>query len=227
MKARVLAVEAQAGEAERLKGLLQLPEFLLRVEKGHERALAAAISWQPELVLLSDGPGAPEILAGIKQDPRASGIPVFWLTAAGEAAGLKALARGATSYLLKPYEPEELVARARALVRHQRASSPGDGSLRFGPLVLDRPGRRVYLAGKPLDLAPKEYETLEYLAESAGRVLTRRQILERVWGFDSASGPRTVDYHVFQLRKKLGSRLSSAIDTVSRVGYCFRPEAVD
>lgn len=226
MKARVLAVEAEAAEAERLKALLMLPEFVLRVERGLERALAAAISWQPELLLLSDGPAAPDLLAGLKQDPRTSAVPVFWLTAAGEAAGLKALSRGATSYLLRPYAPEELVARARALVRHQRASASGDGTLRFGPLVLDRPGRRVYLAGRALELAPKEYETLEYLAESAGRVLTRRMILERVWGFDSSSGPRTVDYHVFQLRKKLGSRLSSAIDTVSRVGYCFRPEAI-
>lgn len=227
MKARILAFEPAPLEAERLKSLLILPEFVLRAETRLDRALAAAINWQPELALVSESvpSHAADLLAGLKLDPRTAAVPVFWL-AASEAAGLKALRGGAVSYLLKPYEPEELLARARALARHYRASASGDGSLRFGPLVLDRPGRRVYVAGRPLELSPKEFETLEYLAESAGRVLTRRQILERVWGFDSSSGPRVVDYHVFQLRRKLGPRLTDAIDTVSRVGYCFRPEAV-
>lgn len=228
MRARVLAVEDRAAEAGRLKGLLVLPEFVLRLEKDAERALAAALDWQPEVVLLADGlrAGASDLLAALKQDSRTAPIPVFWLAYGGEEAALAALGRGAVSYLAPPCEPEELTARVRALVRHFRAASGKDGSLRFGPLVLDRPGRQVFLAGRPLDLAPKEFETLEYLAESAGRVLTRRQILERVWGYDSGSGPRNVDYHVFQLRKKLGARLSVAIDTVSRVGYCFRPEAI-
>ncbi|MBI5201160.1 MAG: response regulator transcription factor [Elusimicrobia bacterium] len=227
MRARVLVVDDHPASLSRLQELLVLPEFVLRCEKRLEGALAAAIGWQPEAIVVSDRlKGARELLDSLKQDSRTAPVPVFWLAAEGEAAALKALARGAVSYLAQPYEAEELVARLRALVRHARAAQGKDGSLRFGPLHLDRPGRRVYSAGKPLDLAPKEFEILEYLAESAGRVLSRRQILERVWGYDSASGPRSVDYHVFQLRKKLGSRLSGAIDTVSRVGYCFRPEAI-
>lgn len=228
MRARVLAVEDRAVEAGRLKDLLVLPEFVLRVEKDAERALSAAIGWQPEAVLLADclRSGAPELLTALRQDARTSPVPVFWLADGDEKSALAALGRGAVSYLTKPYEPEELVARVRALVRHFRAAAGRDGALRFGSLVLDRPGRRVYSAGRALELSPKEFETLEYLAESAGRVLTRRQILERVWGYDSGSGPRVVDYHIFQLRKKLGRRLSPAIDTVSRVGYCFRPEAI-
>ena len=228
MRARVLAVEDHAASCAKLQELLVLPEFVLRLEHRVETALAAAIGWQPEVVVVSDRlkSGARELLDSLKQDSRTAPVPVFWLAAGNEAAALQALARGAVSYLAQPYEPEEFVARLRALVRHFRAASGKDGSLKFGPLHLDRPGRQVFLAGRALELSPKEFETLEYLAESAGRVLSRRQILERVWGFDSASGPRSVDYHIFQLRKKLGSRLSGAIDTVSRVGYCFRPEAI-
>lgn len=224
----MLAVEDLAAAGERLKELLVLPEFVLRLERRVKPALAAAIGWQPEVVVLSDRlrDGARELLDSLKQDARTAPVPVFWLAGEGEAAALAALAGGAVSYLARPYEPEEFVARLRALVRHFRAASGRDGALRFGPLLLDRPGRQVFLAGRALELSPKEFETLEYLAESAGRVLSRRQILERVWGFDSASGPRSVDYHIFQLRKKLGARLSGAIDTVSRVGYCFRPEAI-
>ncbi|MBI4349629.1 MAG: response regulator transcription factor [Elusimicrobia bacterium] len=227
MRARVLAVEDDAPATSRLKELLVLPEFVLRVERRLEPALAAAFQWEPEVVLLSDRPRAAlELLGSLKHDARTAATPVFWLSSGDEGSALGALAQGAVTYLVRPYEPEELVARLRAIVRHFRAASGRDGTLRFGPLILDRPGRRVYLAGRAVELAPKEFETLEYLAESAGRVLSRRQILERVWGFDNSSGPRTVDYHVFQLRKKLGARLSSAIDTVSRVGYCFRPESI-
>lgn len=227
MRARVLAIEDREQAARRLAELLVLPEFVLRLEGRAEPALAAVLQWQPEVLVLSDAARcAADLLAEVKQDAAAASIPVFWLSSRGEAAALEALRLGAVSYLVCPYEPEELVARLRALVRHFRTASGRDGTLRFGPLALDRPGRQVYLAGRALDLSPKEFETLEYLAESAGRVLTRRQILERVWGFDSSSGPRSVDYHVFQLRKKLGSRLAPAIDTVSRIGYCFRPEAI-
>lgn len=228
MRARLLAVEDEAAEGERLKKLFVLPEFVLRLEREAEKALAAAIRWQPELVLLSWDlrSESRELLEALKRDPRTAEAPVFVVSAAGEQALLGALELGAVSFLTRPYAPEELVARLRALARHYRAATGKDGALRFGPLVVDRPACRVYLDGRALGLSPKEFDTLQFLAESAGHVLSREQILDRVWGYESDSGPRAVDYHIFFLRKKLGARLSKAIDTVSRIGYCFRPEAI-
>ena len=229
MKARILVGEDNAEELGRLKSIFLPPDFILRFEKSSERLLPTALAWQPELILLDyslEQSAGHTVLRLLKQDPRTRAIPVFLLSAREhEESAVQALSQGAVSYLLKPFPSEELLARVRALSRHFRAVSGRDAPLRYGPMVLDRQGRRVFVNRRPLDLTPKEFEILEMLMESAGTVLTRAQIIERVWAYETQAGPRNVDYQVFQLRRKLG-RASSSIDTVSRLGYCFRPESL-
>jgi DNA-binding response OmpR family regulator len=229
MKARILVGEDDATEIARINEVFLPPDFILRYEKTAEKMLPTALSWQPELILLDFGierVAGPGVLRLLKQDTRTRAIPVFLLSAPEQEDILvQALSQGAVSYLLKPFPPEELLARVRALVKHFRTFTGRDAALRYGPMVLDRQGRQVFVNRRSLSLGPKEFEILEMLMEAAGTVLTRSQILERIWGFDSHAGPRNVDYHVFQLRRKLG-KVSLSMDTVSRLGYCFRPESL-
>ena len=229
MKVRILVCDDNAEELGHLKSIFLPPDFIIRFEKSGDKLMPTALAWQPELILLDYGleqNSGPALLRLLKQDPRTRAIPVFLLSAREhEDSVVQALSQGAVSYLMRPYPPEELLARVRALSRHFRSFAGRDAALRYGPLILDRQGRRVFVNRRALDLAPKEFEILEMLMESAGMVLTRAQIIERVWGYETQAGPRNVDYHVFQLRRKMG-RASSSIDTVSRLGYCFRPESL-
>jgi DNA-binding response OmpR family regulator len=133
---------------------------------------------------------------------------------------------GADDYVVKPFSPKELVARVRAVLRRARppAASPA-GVLRAGGLALD-PGRHVAsLDDRPLVLTPKEFDLLQALMESAGRVLSREQLLNRVWGYAHAEAieSRTVDVHVRRLRAKLGPE-GRRISTITGVGYRLEAE---
>ena len=133
--------------------------------------------------------------------------------------------------LLPTSGPAEVDARLR-LVRSRRgtAQTGGDGSIQLGELVIDEATYTARLKGRPLDLTYKEFELLKYLAQHAGRVFTRAQLLQEVWGYDFFGGTRTVDVHVRRLRAKLGPEHESLIGTVRNVGYKFvrppRPGAV-
>ena len=123
--------------------------------------------------------------------------------------------------LLPTAGPAELDARLRLLT--SRGAVPGavDGALRLGELVIDEATYMARLKGRPLDLTYKEFELLKYLAQHAGRVFTRAQLLQEVWGYDFFGGTRTVDVHVRRLRAKLGSEHEQLIGTVRNVGYKF------
>ncbi|MFD7655273.1 winged helix-turn-helix domain-containing protein [Actinosynnema sp. NPDC059797] len=124
--------------------------------------------------------------------------------------------------LLPTSGPAEVDARLR-LVRSRRgtAQTGGDGSIQLGELVIDEATYTARLRGRPLDLTYKEFELLKYLAQHAGRVFTRAQLLQEVWGYDFFGGTRTVDVHVRRLRAKLGPEHESLIGTVRNVGYKF------
>ncbi|XVV03543.1 winged helix-turn-helix domain-containing protein [Actinosynnema sp. CA-248983] len=124
--------------------------------------------------------------------------------------------------LLPTSGPAEVDARLR-LVRSRRGTTQpgGDGSLQLGELVIDEATYTARLRGRPLDLTYKEFELLKYLAQHAGRVFTRAQLLQEVWGYDFFGGTRTVDVHVRRLRAKLGPEHESLIGTVRNVGYKF------
>ena len=146
-----------------------------------------------------------------------SSVPVVMLTARDEQSDrLAGLDAGADDYIGKPFSPQELVARMKAVLR--RAEPLGDEELlALGDVVLRRGAREVAVAGEPVELRPKEFDLLAYLIENRGVVVSRDLLLERVWGYDYAGGTRTVDVHVAQLRRKLGR--PALIRTIRGSGY--------
>jgi DNA-binding response OmpR family regulator len=168
-----------------------------------------------------------------RQIRRTSDTPVLFLTARGaESEKIAGLELGADDYLTKPFSPGELVARLRAVLRRARPVPAGgarDGArlevprpLRWGGLLID-PGRReLSVDGQEVVLTAREFDLLLAMAENHGLVLTREQLLTRVWGADFFGDPRVVDVHVRHLREKLGPA-HEVIQTVRGVGYKFRP----
>ena len=131
---------------------------------------------------------------------------------------------GADDVLLDTAGPAEVDARLRLLrARRSSDSSSGEGALVLGELVIDEATYTARLRGRPLDLTYKEFELLKYLAQHAGRVFTRAQLLQEVWGYDFFGGTRTVDVHVRRLRAKLGTEHEALIGTVRNVGYRVVP----
>ncbi|MGI8308886.1 response regulator transcription factor [Saccharopolyspora sp. ASAGF58] len=129
---------------------------------------------------------------------------------------------GVDDILLPTTGPAEIDARLRLLVSRRNSSgTSGDGSLRVGDLVIEEATYTARLKGRALELTYKEFELLKYLAQHAGRVFTRAQLLQEVWGYDFFGGTRTVDVHVRRLRAKLGPEHDSMIGTVRNVGYKF------
>jgi len=149
---------------------------------------------------------------------KTSQVPIIMLTARGEESDeLFGFDLGADEYISKPFSLKILAARIHALLRRTENAKE---IMNFGDLVIDKPGRQVYLAGKKIELSPKEFDLLLYLAENAGIALSREQILNAVWNYDYLGDGRTVDTHIKKIRAKLGDK-SDLIQTVRGLGYRF------
>lgn len=179
----------------------------------------------PDLVLLDwmlPGLSGIELCRRLRQRSDTQRLPVIMLTARGEESErVRGLATGADDYIVKPFSVPELLARVRALLR--RASPERVASvLEAGDIALDRETRRVRRAGRELHLGPTEFRMLEFLMEKPGRVFSRAQLLDGVWGMDSEIDERTVDVHVGRLRKAINRpRDKDPIRTVRGAGYSF------
>jgi two-component system alkaline phosphatase synthesis response regulator PhoP len=151
---------------------------------------------------------------------RAKGaLPIIMLTARSDDVDkIVGLELGADDYLTKPFNPRELVARVKAVLRRADVASTGPDLVRAGPLTIDAARRESHLGGRPLSLRAKEFDLLWVLAEHQGLVLTRDQLLEQVWGFDYGGQTRTVDVHVAHVRQHLGDG-PVVIETVWGIGY--------
>lgn len=150
-------------------------------------------------------------------------VPVILVTARNTLdERVEGLQLGADDYLTKPFFVEELVARIQAVLR--RSSGTSSALRQAGPLMLDLPRRQVRISGHLVEMTPREFNLLEYLTRSPGRVYTRTQILEHVWNLHFDPTTNIVDVYVQRLRKKLGSGRDSLIETVRGVGYRIRPE---
>ncbi|HZY44755.1 MAG TPA: response regulator transcription factor [Anaerolineae bacterium] len=148
-----------------------------------------------------------------------SDVPIIMLTARDEDVDkIVGLEIGADDYMTKPFNPRELVARVKAILRRsERAAMPGK-AIHIGDLSIDPARREVLVAGQPIDVRTKEFDCLMTLAENKGIVLSREKLLELAWGYDFAGQTRTVDVHVAHLRKKI-SHSTAQIETVTGVGY--------
>ena len=161
--------------------------------------------------------------AGCARGPRPEQLPIIMLTARGEESErVRGLATGADDYIVKPFSVPELLARVtRAAAARQRPNGVAD-VLAFGDIEIDREKKRVSRAGRPVDLGPTEYRLLEFLMERPGRVFSREQLLDGVWGSDIYIDERTVDVHVGRLRKALNrGHEADPIRTVRGAGYAL------
>ncbi len=148
-----------------------------------------------------------------------SEVPIIMLTARSEDVDkIVGLELGADDYLTKPFNPRELVARVKAILRRYERSIQPSRTVHLGELTIDPASREVTLAGRSVELRTKEFDLLHTLAQHRGQVLSRQQLLDLVWGYDFYGETRTVDVHVAHLRKRLGEG-DVQIETVRGVGY--------
>ncbi len=185
-----------------------------------ERALEVISERNPSLILLDVGlPGELDGLDVCRRVRAESAVPIIFLTARDdEIDRVLGLELGADDYVTKPFSPRELVARVKAILRRVEAPRTQPTAIELGnTVVLDSARREVTVNDSPVALATREFDLLRYLAENRGIALSRRQLLDGVWGDEWIGDDRTVDVHVRQLRKKVGDDLS--LTTVWGVGY--------
>ena len=189
-----------------------------------KEALKKAESFQPDLILLDlmlPGMDGYQVCAEIRKTSR---VPIIMLTAKGETFDkVLGLELGADDYIVKPFDPKELVARVKAVLRRYepKEEAVDKNLLKFGGLEINLSNYSVTYEGKTLDFPPKEFELLSFLAQHPGRVFTREQLLDRIWGYEYVGDTRTVDVHVKRIREKLNSEDEWGILTVWSVGYKF------
>lgn len=222
---RVLVVEDEAALSLLLAYNLEAEGYLVdRIERGDEVELQLA-EVPPDLVILDwmlPGVSGLEICRRMRAREATRQLPVIMLTARGEESEkLRGLAVGADDYVVKPFSVPELMARVKALLRRALPERIA-GQLIAGDVELDRERHRVRRAGRDIHLGPTEYRLLEFLLERKGRVFSRGQLLDHVWGQATEIDERTVDVHVGRLRKSLSrGREPDPLRTVRGAGYSF------
>ena len=224
MTRRTLVVEDDADIVELVTHYLQREGFTVESVGDGRAALDRLRASSYDLLILDvqlPGLDGLALCAEARRDKRTRAVPIVMLTARGdEADRVVGLEMGADDYVVKPFSPKELVARVRALFRRlERRDDEGEeGPLTFEALEVDRTRHTVRFAGEPVHLTAKEFALLVALIEARGRVLSRQNLLETVWGYSYAEGTRTVDVHVRRLREKIPA-LASAILAVKSMGY--------
>ena len=190
-------------------------------ERGDE-ALAVFEKCSPRIVILDimlPGKDGWEILQELRS---LSSVPVIMLTAKGDITDrVQGLDCGADDYIVKPFEGKEVLARIKAVLRRSAANPDEIKTVTVGSLEISMDNYSVFDNGKPLDMPPKEIELLHFLVTHPGRLFTREQILDYVWGFGFFGDSRTVDVHIKRLRDRFGERTDWKIETVWGVGYKF------
>jgi two-component system phosphate regulon response regulator PhoB len=225
MKPRVLIVEDEPELVEMLRYNLEKEGFEVASAHDGEEGLAMIGEAKPDLVLLDWMMPHVSGLEVCRQLRRGSGtrdLPVIMLTAKGEEADrVRALDGGADDYVSKPFSPGELIARMRALLRRAQPAAHAN-ILTYAGLVMDLASHRVTRDGRSCHLGPTEYRLLRFLMEHPGRVYSREQLLDAVWGRDIYVELRTVDVHVRRLRKAInGPGEEDLIRTVRSAGYAL------
>ena len=225
MSARILVVEDEESLGTLLDYNLSHAGYRVRLAADGDTALMALEDETPDLVVLDrmlPGVSGIEICRRIRARPQTRDLPVIIVTARGEEEDrVRGLDTGADDYMTKPLSVAELMARIKAVLRRARPAVAGEVAS-FGDITLDREVRRVKRAGREVRLGPTEFRLLDCLIRRPGRVFSREQLLDLVWGPDVYVEPRTVDVHVGRLRRALNRRGErDPIRTVRSVGYAM------
>ncbi len=225
MSTRILIVEAEEALTLLLRYNLEAEGFEVDAVARGDEADIRLREQVPDLVLLDwmmPGLSGIELCRRIRARRETERLPVIMLTARGEEGDrVRGLATGADDYIVKPFSVPELLARVRALLRRSKPAHVAD-LLIAGDIELDRVSHRVRRDGRELHLGPTEFKLLEFLMQSPGRVFSREQLLDGVWGHDVYIDERTVDVHIGRLRKAINrGRDADPIRTVRGSGYSF------
>jgi two-component system phosphate regulon response regulator PhoB len=225
MRARIVIVEDEEPLALLLRYNLQAEGYEVETVGRGDEADTRLRERVPDLVVLDwmlPGLSGIELCRRLRARPETKTLPIIMLTARGEESErVRGLATGADDYIVKPFSVPELIARVRALLRRTKPERVAD-VLTFGEIELDREKKRVSRGGREIELGPTEFRLLEFLMERPGRVFSREQLLDGVWGSEVYIDERTVDVHVGRLRKALNrGRETDPIRTVRGAGYAL------
>lgn len=231
MKPLILVVEDETALVTLLSYNLEREGFRVAVAEEGEKALMMAAEETPDLVLLDwmlPLTSGLEVCRRLRRHPATRNVPILMLTAKGEESDkVRGLESGADDYITKPFSPAELIARIRAALRRSQPQADAD-TLTFHDVTMDLAGHRVRRNARDVHLGPTEFRLLRYLMQHPGRVFSREQLLNAVWGHDVYVEPRTVDVHVRRLRKALNKpEEQDVIRTVRAAGYSLDLAADD
>jgi two-component system, OmpR family, alkaline phosphatase synthesis response regulator PhoP len=234
---KILVIEDEKNILELVRFNLEREGFQVISTMDGTSGLEMAREELPDLIILDvmlPGMNGLEVCRELHQDPATGNIPVVILSArAEELDKVLGLEMGADDYIVKPFSPRELLARVKArLRRYNPGESRGEKQapgkkMKIGQLEIDDNKYAVYYKGDRQDFTPIEFELLRFLAQNRGKVFTREQLLEQVWGYYYSGDSRTVDVHVRHIRQKLGSEQGDTelIETVRGVGYRFKEDS--
>jgi DNA-binding response OmpR family regulator len=218
---RVLVVEDDADIGALVGHYLQTAGYAWELERDGARAIPRIEAFRPDLLILDlmlPHMNGTDICRAIRSSPGTEALPVIMLTAKGEEADrINGLDSGADDYVTKPFSPNELVARVKALLR-RTAHEPAGPVLQYGPIAMDLERHTVSEHDREVRLTAKEFLLLRYLLEHRGRVLSRDRLLSDVWEYSYTGATRTVDVHVRRLREKLPF-LERSLVTIQQFGY--------
>ena len=223
MRQTILVVDDEPDIVEIIQYNLEKSGFDVIMAADGPSALEKARDETPDLIVLDlmlPGLEGTDVCRILKQDERTRSIPILMLTAKSEEIDrIIGLELGADDYVVKPFSPREIALRIRNILR-RRSAPETPGPVRAGPLVIDVEGHHVSVSGSTVSLTATEFRLLAILFQRRGRVQTREELLDVVWGYDYMGYGRTVDAHIKRLREKLGEA-AGMVETVRGVGYRF------
>lgn len=224
---KVLVVDDEFAIRDMLKMALEIADFDCLEAETILDAHRLIVDERPDVVLLDwmlPGGSGLELLRRLKRNETTRSVPVIMLTAkTAEDNVIQGLDVGADDYMTKPFAPRELIARIKALLRRSKGGEERD-KLQVKDLLLDTESRRIFLADRPVDMGPTEFNLLQFFMSHPERAYTRNQLLDHVWGANVYVEERTVDVHIRRLRKALQTEFadySDLIQTVRGTGYRF------
>lgn len=224
VKTKVLLIEDDLSITELVRYNLERANYSIDTITDGEEGLYMAIQDTPDVILLDwmlPNLSGLEICRQLRRNEGTANVPIILLTArADEPDRVRGLEMGADDYVVKPFSPKELIARIQAVLRRVRPALAGE-DLVFDDIRLDNVSHRVTRNGEAVQLGPTEYRLLRHFMENPGRVFSREQLLDSVWGHNVYVEPRTVDVHIRRLRKAMNAAGEDYIRTVRSAGYAL------